>query len=325
MSGLDNIGGINELRRICRSIRYFRVALKDIERSACKNRCCGVFICGAAPGLNDPVIEYLALRSCRSRAGYDRRVVFIKSGVGRSVAASRSIIYNADTVSADDNLAPLCVKINLFSYPETIYIVIGGCAVAPLIHGIGKIGFFIVRRAASDLLILRENIRAGFILIPAEEFISGSQAFRDRNLSAIGNTEVHCLILRTPVKSAVCAGIGMQEDTILDLTPFCVYSYAALRHSCECVRLCTSYIYIPAFENIAFGSGRCVVVCASFVVGREIRSINDVVYLMKLSAARLIKRIVVTISINTVHEVDRKYFTCVVTINGTCSVPCVSR
>ena len=177
LSALDNIGGINKL--LCRSIRYFRVALKDIERSACKNRCCGVFICGAVPGLNDPVIEYIACGSGRSRAGYDRRVVFIKSSVGGCVVAFRGIIKYADTVCADDNLAPLCVKVEFFRYPETVApvitcnIAIPGCTIAPFIHGVGKIGFFIVRRSASDLLILSEKLSAGLILIPAIEFVSG--------------------------------------------------------------------------------------------------------------------------------------------------------
>ena len=322
MSGFRNISRSND--RTGR-IRYFRVALKDRERSACKNRCCGVFISGAVPPLNDPVIEYHARRSCWSRAGYDKRVIFIESGVGRSVAASRSIIsiiFNADTVSADDNLAPLCVKVEFFRYPETVApvitcnIAIPGCTIAPFIHGVGKIGFFIVRRAASDLLIRCENIRAGFIFIPSVEFISGSQAFRDRNLSAVGYAEVHCLIIRTPVKSGVCSGIGMKEYTVLDLTPFRVDRQAAFGHGGEGIGFGAGRIYIPTFENIAFGSGRCVVVCASFVVRREIRAINNIVYLMELSSVRLIKEVAVTVRVYTIHEVDRILITSVVEAYG---------
>ena len=88
--------------------------------------------------------------------------------------------------------------------------------------------------------------------IPSAEFITCSDAGRRTDGSVVGNTEVHLLVFRAPVQGGICSGVRMQEDTVLDLPPLGVNRNTADHHLVECIRRCTAFIGIPAFEYVSF-------------------------------------------------------------------------
>ena len=96
------------------------------------------------------------------------------------------------------------------------------------------------------------------VSIPSNKFVARSGTRRRTYLIAIGNSEVHLLVFRTPIKRSICSSIGMQEHTVLNLTPLCVYSDTSNRHGCPCIWRCTTFIQIPTFKDIPFFTCRKV-------------------------------------------------------------------
>ena len=225
----------------------------------------------SVPGLQNPMVKDLVCRRCWGRTGADIGIVLIQSGVAWGIRSAIDIVGNTDTISANNYSAPLGIEIVLLRDPEAVNVTIRSRPIAPLIHGLRHVGRFIIWR--SDCRFIQhcagsEWFCATFICVPAKEFISRTKSGGCRNLATITHTEVHILGLRTPIQCGICSRIRMEEYTVLDLTPFCVYCDAFRRHGRKRILLCAVLVCIPSFKNVSiYCSGRSKVVGLTLAIG----------------------------------------------------------
>ena len=165
-----------------------------------------------------------------------------------------------------------------------------------------------------------EGSGACFIHVPSVELVSSTFSFRCRDFSTVGNTEVHVLRIRAPVKRRIRPSVRVQEDTVLDLAPFGIDRQTAFRHRCKCILVRTGRIDVPAFKDIPSGRRRRIEIGSVFVIGTQICAVGDIADLMQLSAACFIQRVVVAVHISTVHEIQLKMLACVVQADGPVAV-----
>ena len=323
---------------ILAGLDFMSILLKNSVRLSCiDNASCNVLIRSTIPLLHYPVVEDVPGRSSNTCNSCGINIILIEIGIcsltgtGACIGVSQ-IIENTNTGRSVERLAPLSIKVELSGDPETILarscgitiviptgnIGVGSCTVAPLIHDVCKVRRLVIRCGYGRIVqyerIGFKHVRERLVTIPTNEYVSLTVTCRSTDLSIITDTEVHCLALRTPVKSGVCTGIRMQEYTILDLTPLGIYSYAAFGHGCECIRFFSCRIEAPAFEYI---SGRR---CSRFVIieRRYVSLIGNVIFFMNLGKTWLIKNgVVVTINIRTIQEVYRICLTCVIETDRT--------
>ena len=106
----------------------------------------------------------------------------------------------------------------------------------------------------------------------------------------------------------------MQEHTILNLTPFSVYNDTADRHCGKFIGIFTTFINVPAFENITLLTGRKV----RFVILILIRdgcSLYDLFIIgFKQFRSPGLDNVVGTIEINTIHIGNVIDFTVIVIV-----------
>ena len=100
-----------------------------------------------------------------------------------------------------------------------------------------------------------------FVIIPAHKCITFCNTGINTDTSADLFTEISCWRCSTPVNSnPLCRRIHLQYYTILNLPPFCVYSYTANRHGRPCVWSCASGVQIPTFEDkTSLCRSRCII------------------------------------------------------------------
>ena len=284
----------------------------DLEGPVLEDLDVGIHISVDVPLLHYPVSELLAGRSIDGRRAQRTSAIDIEVGVGNRASATVEIVADADSGSAVQNSAPLSVDVILLGDPETaiFFIAINNViwvtgVFAVYIIWIGRGGILVIIRR--DRIFIQhdripiEDLCTGFIGKPADEFIAVQTAGRGADLSAVADTEVHCLFRVTPVDIAR-GGIRivrMQEYTVLDLTPLGVDGQSALRHIIESKWLITGCVHIPALEDEAFRNVSRFVA----VVIRNISTVNDAGNELDLALAGP-DLATVTVYIDTIHEVD---------------------
>ena len=149
--------------------------------------------------------------------------------------------------------------------------------------------------------------------IPAHPLVSCTQTFGNTDCSVIIHTEVHCLTFRTPVQGRVCAGIRVQECTVLDHTPLGIDCNTAPRHCSEIVLLGACIINKPTFQNITF-CGRHIVIITIFIIRCYICTVCNILRIMQMSLICFIHFISITIHIYTIHKVNGVFFASVIEI-----------
>ena len=221
---------------------------------------------------------------------------------------------DTDSVCTDDNLAPFCIQVELARNPETVRtvvarnIAIGCCTIAPFIHGVGHVFSLIVRCSDNRVIKARSRTKCvskRLVGVPSVKLVASARAGGQRNPAEIRDSEVHILAFRAPVERCVAICIRMQEHTVLDLAPLGVDGKAAVGHCGEIICLRASVVDIPALEHKACRRCRNVVVVPALVVGRQIRSVRDVVNCMKRTAVGFVEDVVVTVDVHAIHEVER--------------------
>ena len=276
-----------------------RVALECGEGSTGQDGDFRIHISAAVPGLEHPVIEDLASRRRGGRAGGNGGVVLIEGSIRRRVGAAIGIIEDTNAVSTYKNRAPLGVKINFLRNPETIHIFVFRRAVAPLIHGVGKVSFLIICSSAYNLAARCKRSGASRIPIPAIELISCPYTSWYTDRPAMRNTEVHFLVVGAPIQGGIRPGIGMEEDAVLDLTPLCV-DRETFGHGGESKGLAALVIDIPSLKHEPIIGGR-VIIRATFIVGGQVRRIMNTLNFFELSTAGIpLYWVIVTIHIDAV-------------------------
>ena len=236
-------------------------------------------------------------------------------------------ILNMNTFGAFQFGTPFSIKVQLIVNPETVTTVVADSItivrryhiaigtnrirhdITPLVHRVGLIYRFVV--GGSGHLIGNgnnigiEHLGAGLIGVPAHNGIVITQTGRNRNLSAVANTESHGLVFSTPIQRRIILpglrinSIRMQENTVLDLTPLGIDS-DTFRHISESIGLGTSIIHIPALKNEA-GEGGFIIVGTAFVIGRNRGLERNILHLTQLATTFItVHRVVTTIHINTI-------------------------
>ena len=285
-----------------------RIALQRGEGSTGQDGGRRVHIGAVVPGLEHPVIEDLALGGRGGRTGGNGGVVLIEGGVGGGVGAAIGIIENANAIGTDEDRAPLGVEVEFLCDPETVKVTVRRGAVAPLVHAFRHMRVLVVRRRDGGLIqngSCRKCFRARCIRVPAIELIACTGTGGRGDLAAVVYTEVHLLVFGAPIQRGIRVGIGMEEDTVLDLTPPGIDGDTALGHGGEGIGLCAGVVNIPALEDIAFRSGGRIIAGAILVVCSQIRAIGDAVDLVQLAHAGFAgDPVAVAVIVGTVHEVD---------------------
>ena len=330
VAGFNHIAGSNNTALL---VRDLGIGLQCRKGPAGNDRSVGVFECAAIPGLQHPVVEDLACGCSGSCAGGDIGVVLVKCSVAGRIGSVARVIEDADALCADRDRAPLAIEVELLGDPETIDVRVGRGAVAPPVHGIREVRGLVIGRTAADLRVLSKRARGADISVPAVELIALAHSGGDRNLTTVGNAEVHRLIIGAPIQRGIRARVRVQEYTVLDLTPLGIDREAAVRHRREGIGMRAELVDIPAFKNVSLGCGRLIVIRAGrvavhLVVGLQIRVVRDVVDYMQLAAAGLARDPVpVAVIIRAVHEVQRIDITGIVTIDraSTAASPGVAR
>ena len=286
-------------------ISNLRVGHVDSEGPASGDGRLGVNVLLAVPRLQHPVIEELACGGCRRSAGAHARVVLVQGGVVRCIGATVGIIDNADSLSADNNLGPLGVEVELLGDPEAVDVAVRGRPITPPIHGVGHMRFLVVGLATKDSPCGGKHLCARLVCVPTVELIARANTGGSRHLPAVIDAEVHVLGRGAPPEAWVGSRVRVQEHAELNLAPLGVDGQAALGHGGEVIGMRAGIIDVPALKHIARRSSRFEVVSAALVVRRQVCTVGNTADNVKLALTGLgCDAIIVTVVVCAVHVVD---------------------
>ena len=280
------------------------------------------------PLLHDPVLEVIPFRSVHGLRRIGHGAVHIEPGIRRGGAGARAgitlavqigisqAVLQLDTVRSGQGGDPLGIKVQLPGDPiaVVVLILIVCGTVAPLVHIVGHIHIPVVRRRYRGVVQdhgIGEHLREVLVQVPADKLVTGAPAGGKADRSAPGDTEVHFLAARAPVKAFIIGiilctgtGIGVEEHTVLDLAPPGVDRQTAVRHGhpVEVAGVCAVLIEIPAVKDKS--EGDLVLGWHVAVVISKVSAVGDVVLHHKLALIRFSQRIAVAVHIGAVQEVE---------------------
>ena len=211
-------------------------------------------------------------------------------------------------ICAIDYRAPLAIEDKFLGNPVTVAAIITYKVrivtrrigyITPLVHRIGHVNRLVVckcNRFLRQLCSGLEKFRAFRVGVPAHKLITCTDTCGKADSSSVTDTEVHCLVFRSPVQRLVGAGIRTQENTVLDLTPLGIDGDVTHRHFAPRTRCRTTCIHVPAFKDVPLLSsgkrGNCV--CVQL---RDCCAMRDVWTLKKKMPRPVLKRVAITVNI----------------------------
>ena len=324
----------------CRSSKIFDLGIgfQNFKRLAGKNFRSGSYPSAVFPLLNFPIGKYLCgIARPRSGAGRGFGFINIRMRIYRSSGTTIGIVFHYDTGSTFQSRMPLCIDVELRGDPETVSAVVAGGIrvtlridqITVIIIGICHIDRLVIRRRyvrfVDHIRFAVEHLCAGFIEIPAIKCIASQiSAGRFTDVAAFADTEGHLLVIGTPVDitGRTFRIVYMQEYTVLFLTPFGIDSNTAFGHLVEGVFLRARAVNKPAFKDVARWSMRSIR-CIR-IIGRYICTIGNTSLGCNLAHTSFFKRIVITVYILAIHEVDDIGITSIITLycRSTTASPC---